>query len=145
MPYHAPSPSLRDNLLMDSMRVKYLAMIQSVITRMAANQFTVRKWSVGLGTAIIGWAVSGEGETKRAIVAVLPAAAFWIMDGYYLDLERRFRALFDAERVKNDAPAFSLVPPSGDWLGTMFRPAVWLVHGPILALAIGIGGPGWLH
>jgi hypothetical protein len=133
---------------MGSLRLKYLAMIQTVITRMAANQFTARKWSVALGTAIIGWAISKEADPTRALVAILPAACFWIMDAYYLSLERRFRNLFDEQRqINNNAPDFSLKPPScwWQWPLALVRPAVWLVHGPVVLLAWGVGRWGWLR
>lgn len=126
---------------MGPLRLKYLAMIQTVITRMAANQFTVRKWSVTLGAAIIGWAVSKESDPTRALVALLPAASFSITDAYYLSLERRFRALLDQQRQINDnSPTFSLSPPDirGEWRRMLVRPAVRLVHGPVVAAALGI-------
>ena len=81
---------------MDEIRLKYLDMLQSLIGRMAGNQFTVRAWSVGLGTAVIGFAASKDGNVKASVLAAFPALIFWITDAYYLALERKFRGIFRA-------------------------------------------------
>jgi hypothetical protein len=128
-------------------RLKYLDMLQAVIRRMAGNQFTCRKWSVGLGAAIIGLASAKEGDLRAALVAILPAACFWIQDAYYLALEQKFRALFNAARViQDDAPDFSfeVEVKFGDSWSAFRRPAVWLVHAPVLLMALLVGGWGWL-
>jgi len=101
-----------------------------------------------LGTAIIGWAVSKESNPTRALVALLPATSFWITDAYYLSLERRFRALFNKQRLIHDNnPDLCLTPPDlpGEWRRMLVRPAVWLVHGPVVAAALGVTIWGWLR
>lgn len=133
---------------MGQLRVKYLEMIQSVVARMAGNQVTLRTWSVALGTAVIGYAAAKSGEPKAALLGMLPAATIWILDGYYLALEEKFRALFDTARVvEDDNPDFSMKiarPNLKQWLTACARPAVWLVHVPVLATALIVGGLAWL-
>ena len=65
---------------MDEIRLKYLDMPQSVIGRMAGNQFSVRTWRVGLGTAVIGFAASKDGNPKASVPAAFPALVFWITE-----------------------------------------------------------------
>jgi hypothetical protein len=124
---------------MGELRVKYLEMLQAVIARMASNELTCRTWSVGLGTAVIGYAAAKDGHPKAALLAALPAVVFWVLDAYYVALERNFRDIFsNASRAKDNDPDFSFaahVNPS-DWFRAGRRPAVWLVHLPVLALAI---------
>src|ERR1700685_2777947 len=75
---------------MGERRLKYLDMLQSVISRMASNQFTIRTWSIGLGTAVMGYVAAKDQHPTAAMLALLPASVFWLLDGYYLALERKF-------------------------------------------------------
>jgi hypothetical protein len=123
-------------------KLKYLEMIQSVITRMAANQMQLRTWSVTLGVAVIGYAASKDGHPHAALLALLPAFTFWLQDGYYLTLERKFRGLYDRARVAAEPPDMSMDfggLSAGDWLRGCSRPAVWLVHLPVAVLALVVG------
>lgn len=131
---------------MGQLRLKYLDFIQAVITRMATNQFTLRTWSVGLGTAIIGYAATKDARVQAAYLAVLSAAIFWVLDAYYLGLERSYRALYHQEcAVNNDTPSMSLSVTTtfGAYLTAGFRPAVVLVHLPVIVLALVVGGRCW--
>lgn len=133
--------------MMGPNRIKYLEMLQAVITRMAGNQFTLRAWSVGLGTAVIGYAAANGGNRKVALLAALPAAVFWLLDAYYLALEREFRAIFkEAAKVQDDAPDFSFAVDvtRTDLCEACKRPAVWPAHLAVLVLAVVIGGTAWL-
>jgi hypothetical protein len=136
-PPAAPTPTT-----MGERRIKYLDMLQAVITRMAGNQFSLRAWSVALGTAVIGYAASRDGRLAAAFLAALPAAVFWISDAYYLALERKFRGIFAVEsQVQDNAPSFSFETNVGvaDVEAAAKRPAVWLAHGPVLLLALLVG------
>jgi peptidoglycan/LPS O-acetylase OafA/YrhL len=67
---------------------------------------------------------------------------FWILDGYYLALERKFRGLFEtASQLQDDTPNFSFAAgiSAADWKAACRRPAVFLVHFPVIVLSIGIG------
>jgi hypothetical protein len=124
-------------------RIKYLEMLQTIITRMAGNQVQFRTWTVTLGTLVIGYAAAKEGHPRAALLAALPAITFWIQDGYYLSLEKNFRELFDkARKNENDPPDFFMSPgrpTATQWINGCWRPAVWLVHLPVLILAIMVG------
>ena len=87
---------------------------------MAEHQFKLRTWSVGLGTAVIGCAASKDGNSQAALIAILPAMSFWILDAYYLALERKFRERFRLEaEVDDDLPSFSFAVErkGADWRG----------------------------
>jgi hypothetical protein len=132
---------------MDDIRLKYLDMLQSLIGRMAGNQFSVRAWSVGLGTAVIGFAASKDGNVKASLLAAFPALVFWVTDAYYLALERKFRGIFKAacEDANHKNFAFDPELKARDVRGALLRPAVWLTHLPMIVLALAIGGWAWLH
>lgn len=74
-------------------KIKYLEMIQSIITRMASNSFMLKGWSVTLMTGV--FAISFSSENKCILyLAIVPIFAFWILDSYYLQLERKYRELY---------------------------------------------------
>ncbi len=83
----------------DEKRIKHLEMIQGVLNRLAGNSFAMKGWSVTLVSALIAIAVD-KSDGKFALAALLPALAFWILDGYFLWQERLFRKLYDAVRVR---------------------------------------------
>jgi hypothetical protein len=118
--------------------VKYLDYLQAAITRMAANGFTAKGWSITLATALLGIAVK-DGNHAFALVGLVPVLLFWSMDAYFLALERRFRALFSdaAAAVIADTPvsAQMAVGKIGlpDLAATAVRPAVLLIHGTLAA------------
>ena len=77
----------------------HLGMMQSVINRMAENSRSCKTWAVTLVAAILvvmakfeapsGETAIGPGATW---IAVIPAVVFWMLDSYYLALERAFRS-----------------------------------------------------
>ena len=78
----------------------HLNMIQQVITRMGSNSFLLKGWTVGMIVAI--YAFAGNNAHKAVIITLIPLIVFWILDSYYLTLERKFRALYNNVRLKND-------------------------------------------
>lgn len=78
----------------DYSRLEHLKIVQSIITRMAQNSFLLKGWSVTLATGLLAAALTDKGV--YAILALLPALAFWGLDGYYLMQERFFRDVYDA-------------------------------------------------
>ena len=75
-------------------------MLQQVITRMGSNSFSLKGWSVGMIIAI--YAFAGKNSHKAVIITLIPLMVFWALDSYYLILERKFRALYNSVRIKND-------------------------------------------
>jgi hypothetical protein len=66
------------------------AIIQSVIGRMAANSSACKGWCIALVSAILV-VVADKGRPEYALIALIPASLFLLLDAYYLSLERRFR------------------------------------------------------
>lgn len=89
-------------------KIKHLEMIQGVINRMAGNSFALKGWAVTLLAGI--YALSGkEADIRFFIVSFIPVVAFWLLDSYYLYLEKLYRTLYDIVRMKDeDAIDFSM-------------------------------------
>ena len=76
-------------------------MIESVIQRMADNSFKLKEWTVAM-VGIIG-ALSAQGTDKRFFLLVsIPMLAFWFLDSLYLQLDRKYRELYNYVREKKE-------------------------------------------
>lgn len=76
----------------------HLSMMQSVITRMAENSRACKTWALTLVAAILVVVTKFESPTVsdgfgplETWIAVVPTTVFWMLDSYYLALERAFR------------------------------------------------------
>ena len=74
---------------------KHLEIMQGVIQRMAENSRSCKLWCVTLVAATLVL-VARTGEPQHALIALAPAVLFWILDSYYLSLERGFRDSYNA-------------------------------------------------
>lgn len=82
-------------------KVAHLQMIQGIITRMGQNSFQIKGWAIGIMIAIFSFA--GEQSNTRCILfTIVPLIIMWFLDSYYLQLERKFRLLYDDVRVSEE-------------------------------------------
>ena len=75
----------------------HLSMMQSGITRMAENSRACKTWALTLVAAMLvaitqfGVSTAGGSFGLREMwIAVVPATIFWVLDAYYLALEKGF-------------------------------------------------------
>lgn len=81
------SQSIRE----DSPAVRaHLTIEQSVIQRMAGNSASCKSWCVTLVSAILV-VIADKDKPALAYLGVLPTLVFFVLDAYYLGLERMFR------------------------------------------------------
>ena len=69
---------------------KHLEIMQGVIFRMAENSRSCKVWCVTLVSAILVL-VARTGEADHSLIALAPTVLFYVLDAYYLSLERGFR------------------------------------------------------
>ena len=85
----------KSNLNHESLAVqKHLEIMQGVIARMAENSRSCKVWCITLVSATLVL-VARTGEPRHALIALAPTALFYLLDAYYLMLERRFRNSYD--------------------------------------------------
>ena len=72
---------------------KHLEIMQGVINRMAENSRSCKVWCVTLVSAILVL-VARTGESQHALIALAPTLLFYVLDAYYLSLERSFRCSY---------------------------------------------------
>lgn len=71
----------------------HLQFIQNVITRMNANSFQVKTWTVSIIVALAALAVNSK-NYMYILISVVPTILFWTLDSYYLQQERKFQGLY---------------------------------------------------
>lgn len=86
---------------MEENKIKYLEMIQSIIQRMANNSFFLKGWTVSLIVAIFILADNTMNQIYFGFTYI-PVLMFWVLDSYYLQLERRYAVFYDNVRKKNE-------------------------------------------
>ena len=114
----------------------HLTILQGVIQRMAENSRSCKVWCVTLVSAILVL-VARTGEPRHALLALAPALLFFLLDAYYLALERAFRKSYNAFVAKlhsGDSTADDLyvVKPTGMGVGLVWAClksfSVWLFY-----------------
>ena len=75
-------------------KIRYLEMIQGIISRMANNSFLLKGWAVTLVAGIFTLA-SKDADKLYFIIAYIPIVVFWGLDSYYLLQERLYRSLYE--------------------------------------------------
>ena len=68
----------------------HLGILQTVIQRMAGNSSSVKAWCITIVAAILV-IVADKGNPKYVLIALIPTLLFFVLDAYYLALERGFR------------------------------------------------------
>jgi hypothetical protein len=68
-----------------------------VIARLATDSFLMKGWALTVAGAFFGFAAAGL-NWRVAATGLLPVAAFWGLDAYFLRQERLFRRLYDGVR-----------------------------------------------
>ena len=82
-------------------KMRYLEMVQGVISRMASNSFALKCWAITLVAGI--FALAGKDADKMYfLVAYIPIVGFWGLDSYYLMQERLYRSIYDKVRKKEE-------------------------------------------
>lgn len=125
-------------------KLRHLDFIQLTITRMAANSFLLKAWTVTVVTALIALTAGAAKHSNYLYVAPLPAVAFWVLDGFYLHQERRYRALYDKVRVLGEDEIDFSLDTSGvgderaSWLSASFSRTLVFFYGGLLAVIIAI-------
>jgi hypothetical protein len=106
---------------------KHLEFIQTVVSRMANNSFLLKGWSITLIAALF---VLGAKDANKFFItlAYFPTILFWFLDGYFLQQERLYRALYDSVRKKEEndidfsmnAHGFISSDPKNTWISSTF-------------------------
>ncbi len=122
---------------------QHLEMIQGVINRMAGNLFYLKGWAITLIAALFALSAK-DTNTKYIYIAYVPVIIFWILDGYFLSMERSFRDLYDDVRKRDpkdidfsmNPSSYKKVNPRNGWLRSMFSPTLLWFYIPLIGLMV---------
>lgn len=120
---------------------KHLEFIQLVITRMSVNSFLLKGWSVTLVAALFAFAAK-DSNIEYVLITYVSTPIFWLLDGYYLSLERQYRGLYNIVKNKNedeinfDMNAKPFDKGKNRWLNCVFSIPVLLFYGALSAITL---------
>jgi len=129
-------------------KLKYLEFIQSIINRMAQNSFLIKGWGITLVSALYALAAK-DSQTEYVLVAYIAIPCFWILDGFFIAAERRYRKLYaeaalcDPQCVSFDLDASRFNEGDACWISGIFSKTL-LVFYPfmiVIALVVMFGLP----
>ena len=83
-------------------KIKHLEMIETIIERMGNNSFQLKGWAVALVSIIVALAAR-ETDRKFFILAFIPLIAFWFIDSFYLQTERKYKQLYKNVLMKQES------------------------------------------
>ncbi|SHH79376.1 hypothetical protein SAMN04488109_5457 [Chryseolinea serpens] len=122
-------------------KIKHLEFIQAVITRLNTNSFAIKGWAITLIASLFALAAANANvKFIYAIFVIIPP--FWILDGFYLSTEKKFRGLYNQVRnVNHTVIDFSMdisefKKPEDSWRRCLFASTVWIVHGGLLMITL---------
>ncbi len=89
-------------------KIKHLEMIQSIIEKMSRNSFQLKGWTMTLIVATVTLS-SKDSDRRYILFSIVPAIGFWVLNAYYLMIERKYTELYDQVRQRsNDEIDFSM-------------------------------------
>jgi hypothetical protein len=127
-----------------SQKEKHLDYIQGAISRMASNLFLLKGWSVTLIAGLFALAAK-DADRLYMFIAYYPLLIFWLLDGYFLSQERRFRSLYDHVRKLPEEDIDFSMDTSGQkdefrntWLGAVFSRTLIIYYAGLAAVMIAL-------
>ena len=128
---------------------KHLEINQGVISRMAENSRSCKVWCVTLVAAVLVL-VARTGQPQHALIALAPTALFFVLDAYYLSLERGFRRSYGTfvlqlrEGRVTASDLFVVAPTGSIPRGTLWAMFSSLSVPPFYAVVLGTVVMAWL-
>lgn len=96
----------------DEKKLKHLEFIQNVITRMNSNSFMIKGWAVTLVAALFALSnKTTDTEHNLYLITFIPVPVFWLLDGFFIATERRFKDLYkNVSQTDKDQIDFNMNP-----------------------------------
>ena len=118
-------------------KLKHLEFIQAVISRMNNCSFLLKGWSVTLVSALFVLSAK-DVDVRFVLIAYFPAIVFWILDGFFIDQEKRYRQLYALViKDSNEVPELEMNTTKiddikGSWTSAMFTKTLLPFHGVMI-------------
>ncbi|UTH74220.1 hypothetical protein [Chromobacterium sp. IIBBL 290-4] len=121
--------------------IAHLGFIQGVISRMGANSFLLKGWSVTLVAAIFALSAK-DANFKFVLIAYFPVIVFWVLDSYFLHQERLFRKLYEgvaSGRISSEKFTMDTTIVRNDVASiccAAFSKTLLIFHGAVIAIVL---------
>jgi hypothetical protein len=122
-------------------KLKHLEFIQAIISRMANNSFLIKGWGITLISAIYALAAK-DAEIRYVLVSYIAIPCFWILDGFFIAVERRYRKLYaeaseaDPSHVDFDLNASRFDYGDATWLRGIFSQTLLVFYPFMIVIAL---------
>ena len=128
-------------MFLNTMKEKHLEFIQNVIARMNSNSFLIKGWTITLVSALFALA-SIDSNLKLTLVSFITIPVFWILDGFYIATERRYRALYNEVIKKSESEInFSMDASiynknNRTWIAGIFSKTLFIFYGISISITL---------
>jgi hypothetical protein len=124
-------------------KIRHLEMIQKTITRMSGNLFVLKGWTITLIIGLLTVAVKNDWGIF-VMFSCFSILIFWILDGYFLSMERCYRDLFNSVRKKEDKKIdFSMdfkkfMKGKNTWIRSIFSKTLIIFYGTLSIIVFAV-------
>ncbi|WP_120957514.1 hypothetical protein [Helicobacter pylori] len=97
----------------ETILIEELKILQGVINRMVQNSLECKKWTLALAVGVLSLKIEVISHLYGLCVLGVLLACFYLLDAYYLMLERLFREQYQwliKNRLKTDERLFEVLP-----------------------------------
>ena len=124
----------------------HLEMLQGVIQRMSENSRSCKFWSITAVSAVL-FLSARTGVPWYTLIALIPLFLFFLLDVYYLSLERRFRGSYESMLGKLRNGSYGLddvyeITPTDFSIRILMKclrsPSVYLYYPLTLSIALAV-------
>ena len=123
-------------------KMKHLEMIQGIVNRLAHNSFLLKGWSVTIVAGLLALSVATGEKIAIISIALIPIVVFWILDGYFLWMERLFREVYkhvsqkEESEINFDMNFKDFIKGRNRWIPTIFSKTLVIFY---LSLLVTLG------
>ena len=117
--------------------MKYLQMIQEIISRMSTISSVIKSFSITLAVAIVTLISGSFVKSWMLWIFVITLISLMVLDIYYLILERKYRNLYENVRTDKHSIDYSLTLSSEEnenVLKCIFSKSILIFYIPIIIM-----------
>lgn len=120
-------------------KIRYLEAIQRIIDRLSNTSFILKGWAVSLVAGLMALAARDTNH-RYVLIAYIPTVVFWLLDAYFLMMERQYRDLFKENAdLSQKLEFFSIKRQKGNkelYARAFFSITMLLTYIPLIAATI---------
>lgn len=124
-------------------KITYLQMVQSTIDRMSTTSAIFKGFCATIITGISAVSFTDINEWIL-LLGIIPVLCFFVLDMYYLRLEKRFRFLYKSIRKGEKEIDFALEPPKAKDIPTkeasikqcLKSPSIYLFYPMLIVISV---------